>query len=80
MKTGAHEPCSWTLQFASGCARDAGGSTGIGCLASCLAGGRAFQQAIYELHLDGITCSRLGRRKGIGAATVERYFQHGLGR
>jgi transposase len=40
----------------------------------------AFQQAIYELHLDGINRSRLGRRKGIGAATVERYFQHGLKR
>jgi transposase len=37
----------------------------------------AFQQAIYEAHLDGINRSRLGRRKGIGAATVERYFQHG---
>jgi hypothetical protein len=38
----------------------------------------AFRHAIYELHLDGINRSRLGRRKGIGAATVERYFQHGL--
>lgn len=40
----------------------------------------AFRHAIYELHLDGINRSRLGRRKGIGAATVERYFQHGLKR
>jgi transposase len=40
----------------------------------------AFRHAIYELHLDGINRSRLGRRKGIGAATVERYFQHGLQR
>ena len=40
----------------------------------------AFRQSIYELHLDGISRSRLGRRKGIGAATVERYFQHGLRR
>jgi transposase len=40
----------------------------------------AFQQAIYELHLDGINRSRLGRRKGIGAATVERYFRHWLER
>ena len=40
----------------------------------------AFRQAIYEAHLDGINRSRLGRRKGIGAATVERYFQHGLQR
>lgn len=40
----------------------------------------AFQQAIYEQHLDGINRSRLGRREGIGAATVERYFRHGLQR
>jgi transposase len=46
----------------------------------CQRASQAFQQAIYELHLDGINRSRLGRRKGIGAATVERYFQHGLGR
>jgi hypothetical protein len=31
-------------------------------------------------HLDGINRSRLGRREGIGAATVERYFQRGLQR
>jgi transposase len=30
--------------------------------------------------LDGINRSRLGRRQGIGAATVERYFQRGLER
>jgi transposase len=40
----------------------------------------AFQQAIYRLHLDGINRSRLGRREGIGAATVERYFRRGLQR
>ena len=40
----------------------------------------AFQQSIYEAHLDGINRSRLGRRKGIGATTFERYFQHGLQR
>lgn len=40
----------------------------------------AFQQAVYEQHLDGINRSRLGRREGIGAATVERYFRHGLQR
>ena len=41
---------------------------------------RSLPAAIYEAHLDGINRSRLGRRKGIGAATVERYFQHGLQR
>lgn len=40
----------------------------------------AFQRTIFELHLDGINRSRLGRREGIGAATVERYFQKGLRR
>ncbi len=36
--------------------------------------------AIYFQHLDGINRSRLGRREGIGAATVERHFRHGLQR
>jgi hypothetical protein len=35
---------------------------------------------IFGQHLDGINRSRLGRREGIGAATVERYFQRGLQR
>ena len=40
----------------------------------------AYQEAIYQQHLDGINCSRLGRREKIGAATVERYFRKGLKR
>lgn len=40
----------------------------------------AFQKCIYQQHLDGINRSRLGRREGIGAATVERYFRRGLQR
>jgi len=36
------------------------------------------QKAIYQQHLDGINRSRVSRREGIGAATVERYFRHGL--
>ena len=40
----------------------------------------AFQKAVYQQHLDGINRSRLGRREGIGAATVERYFRRGLQR
>jgi transposase len=40
----------------------------------------AYQQAIYQQHLDGINRSRLGRRENIGAATVERYFRKGLRR
>jgi len=35
---------------------------------------------IYEQHLDGINRSRLGKRQGLAAATVERYFRHGLKR
>ena len=37
----------------------------------------AFQKMIFRQHLDGINRSRLGRREGIGAATVERYFRRG---
>jgi len=33
---------------------------------------------IFRQHLDGINRSRLGRREGIGVATVEGYFQRGL--
>ncbi len=40
----------------------------------------AFQKSVYQQHLDGINRSRLGRREGIGAATVERYFRRGLQR
>jgi len=40
----------------------------------------AFQKMIFRDHLDGINRSRLGRREGIGAATVERYFRRGLQR
>ena len=40
----------------------------------------AFRKAIFTQHLDGINRSRLGRREGIGAATVERYFRHGFQR
>ncbi len=46
----------------------------------CQRASEAFQQTIYVQHLDGINRSRLGRREGIGAATVERYFRHGLQR
>ncbi len=35
---------------------------------------------IFGQHMDGINRSRLGQREGIGAATVERYFQRGLQR
>jgi transposase len=46
----------------------------------CQRSSEAFRQMIYRQHLDGINRSRLGRREGIGAATVDRYFQHGLER
>ncbi len=35
---------------------------------------------VYQQHLDGINRSCLGRRKGIGAATVQRYFLRHLQR
>jgi transposase len=46
----------------------------------CQRASEAFREAIYQEHRDGVNRSRLGRREGIGAATVERYFQHGLKR
>ena len=46
----------------------------------CQRSSEAFQVMIFRQHLDGINRSRLGRREGIGAATVERYFRHGLKR
>jgi transposase len=46
----------------------------------CQRASEAFQKAIYQQHLDGVNRSCLGRREGIGAATVERYFRRGLQR
>jgi transposase len=46
----------------------------------CQRASEAFQAMIFRQHLDGINRSRLGRREGIGAATVERYFRRGLKR
>ena len=40
----------------------------------------SFQEMVFQQHLDGINRSRLGRRKGIGAATVQRYFLRRLRR
>ena len=40
----------------------------------------SFQEMIFQQHLDGINRSCLGRRKGIGAATVQRYFLRRLRR
>jgi transposase len=40
----------------------------------------SFQEIVYQQHLDGINRSCLGRRKGIGAATVQRYFLRRLQR
>jgi len=34
-----------------------------------------FRRSVFQRHWDGINRSRLGRREGIGAATVERWFQ-----
>ena len=40
----------------------------------------SFQEMIFQQHLDGINRSCLGRRKGIAAATVQRYFLRRLQR
>jgi transposase len=39
-----------------------------------------FRRSIFVGHYDGVNRSRLGRREGIGGATVERWFQHFLQR
>jgi transposase len=40
----------------------------------------ALRREIFQDHWDGISRSRLARRQGVGSATVERWFQYGLGR
>ena len=40
----------------------------------------SFQEMVFQQHLDGINRSCLGRRRGIGAATVQRYFLRRLKR
>jgi transposase len=40
----------------------------------------SFQEMVFQQHLDGINRSCLGRRKKIGAATVQRYFLRRLHR
>jgi transposase len=37
-----------------------------------------FRRSVFLQHWDGINRSRLGKREGIGSATVERWFQHFL--
>jgi len=40
----------------------------------------SFQEMVFQQHPEGINRSCLGRRKGIGAATVQRYFLRHLQR
>jgi transposase len=46
----------------------------------CQRASESFQEMVFQQHLDGINRSCLGRRKGIGAATVQRYFLRRLQR
>jgi len=46
----------------------------------CQRASESFQEMVYQQHLDGVNRSCLGRRKGIGAATVQRYFLRQLQR
>jgi transposase len=46
----------------------------------CQRTSESFQEMIYQQHLDGINRSCLGRRKGIAAASVQRYFLRRLQR
>lgn len=49
-------------------------------LLPCQRATEPFRRSIFLRHWDGISRRRLGQREGIGAATVERYFAHGLKR
>ena len=69
------EACKWQCQ---GCGRYF--RARFPGIQPCQRSSEAFQKMIFGQHLDGINRSRLGRREGIGAATVERYFQRGLQR
>ena len=40
----------------------------------------AFRRSVFVQHWDGVNRSRLGRREGIGSATVERWFEDFLRR
>ena len=40
----------------------------------CQRASESFQEMVFQQHLDGMNRSCLGRRKGTGAATVQRYF------
>ena len=40
----------------------------------------AFRRSVFVAHWDGVNRSRLGKREGIGSATVERWFQDYLRR
>lgn len=40
----------------------------------------SLRREVFRDHWDGISRSRLAARQGIGSATVERWFQHGLRR
>ena len=46
----------------------------------CQRASESFQEMVYQQHLDGINRSCMGRRKGIAAATVQRYFLRRLRR
>jgi len=46
----------------------------------CQRASESFQEMVFQQHLDGMNRSCLGRRKGIGAATVQRYFLRRLQR
>ena len=82
MRTGDCGTASVSWKPTSFNARTAGDTSGerFPGILPCQRSTEAFQRMIFRQHLDGINRSRLGRREGIGAATVERYFQRGLQR
>ena len=81
MTTGDSGEASWTCKCARAAAWIAAViSPAVAGRAACQRASESFQEMVYQQHLDGINRSCLGRRKGIGAATVQRYFLRHLQR
>jgi len=74
--------CVLRLELRKSCCMDCGRSSRqrIPGIQPFQRASESFQEMIFQQHLDGINRSCLGRRKGIGAATVQRYFLRRLQR
>jgi hypothetical protein len=77
----ACEIACWSWNFASSGAKAAAGRSDSAFPAFCRGGAhRAVLSSVSVAHYDGVNRSRLGERRHIGSATVERCFQDYLQR